>query len=66
MPASDTDLTPLSGASLRELRVQLLQQAAVTGARARAARARGDLHTARTLERRAAALREVARSVQIS
>ncbi|WP_370326390.1 hypothetical protein [Euzebya sp.] len=60
------DYTPVSTQSLRELRVQLLQRAATTAARARSARSRGDIHQAQALEARAAKLYDVARSVNVS
>jgi hypothetical protein len=60
------DYTPHSTLSLRELRVQLLQRAAVTAARARRCRARGDLVTAQTLEVRAKELHDVACAVDVS
>ena len=61
-----TDYTPISTLSLRELRVQLLQRAAITAARARRHRMRGDLVTAQALEARARELREVACAVDVS
>lgn len=66
MPQPRGDLTPASASSLHDLRVQMLQRAAMFAARARTCRARGDVATARVLERRAASLTEVARSVRIS
>lgn len=60
------DYTPASTLSLQELRVQLFQRAAATAARARTARARGDLRSAKALEARAAKLQAVAQSVNVS
>jgi hypothetical protein len=56
----------MSTRSLRDLRAQLLQDAAALAARARRHRARGDLRSARTYEERAARLVEIARSVDVS
>lgn len=66
MQSPAADYTPMSTLSLRELRVQLLQRAALTAARARRCRARGDQHTAQALEARARELLEVARAVDVS
>lgn len=63
---TQADYTPASTLSLQELRVQLLQRSAVTASRARTFRARGDLRTAQALEARAAKLKEVARSVNVT
>lgn len=64
--AVTSDYTPLSTLSLRDLRVELLQRAAATAARARTSRAKGDLRTARQLESRAKELIRVARSVDVT
>lgn len=60
------DYTPVSTMSLRELRAQMLQRAAVMAARARACRARGDLRGAHLLELRAEQMARAARSVNVS
>lgn len=66
MQSPAADYTPISTLSLRELRVQLLQRAALTAAKARRCRARGDLRTAQALEARAKELHEVACAVDVS
>ena len=60
------DLTPASSRSLRELQADLLQRAAVTALRARSMRCRGELHGARRLEARAAELRRIAMTMDLS
>lgn len=60
------DYTPLSGGSLRQLRADMLIQAAVMGTRARNARLQGYLHRAQALDSRAERLVEIARSVNVS
>lgn len=66
MTSPSPDYTPVSTLSLRELRVDLLQQAASIAARARTCRARGDIRAAARLEARAAKLMAVARAVNVS
>lgn len=60
------DYTPVSTLSLRELRAEMLQKAAATAARARACRARGEIHAAAALEARATKLSKIAKSVDVS
>lgn len=66
MQTFPADYTPVSTLSLRELRAELLQQAARAAARARTCRAKGEVRAARVLQQRAAKLVETARSVNVS
>ena len=62
---SHDDLTPLSALSLQDLHRDLVQRAATAAARARTHHREGRHHTARELERKAAHLMAVARSMKV-